>query len=207
MIEEIGEILKDRISGAVYADRLAGIVSVIQYKDKIDGKEFMHRFPAACDIESLNCGEETNKVNDLVPDSKKKSVIFFEDISGANLQGKDRGNNVYQANVRLVAWINQKQLGKSECSVTGPIMNDLITRLQTTSPINISPYTKMKISVIKIVPKTPAIFNRYTFPLTGKQYLMYPFDYFALDIRVQFNINSKCLDEYVLGTVDECNNN
>lgn len=206
MIEDIGQIIKARIQGAPYADRLAGIVQVIQYEESDDNnKKFIHRFPASCDVDSLNCGEDLSRLKDLVPDSKKKSVIFLEDITETNLVERNRNGITYDARIRLVAWINRQQLGKTDCFITGPVMNDLIDRIVTISPINSGPYTRIKFKINKIIPKTPAIFARYTFPLTEKQYLMYPFDYLSLEIGARFTMNPNCLDEFIPGAFDECN--
>lgn len=210
MIEDIGKIIKDRISGAVYADRLAGVVGLTTYEDSVKDDnnkavKIVHRIPTSCDVDSLNCGEDTSRLKDLVPDSKKKSVIFLEDITETQYLGRERNELIYEARIKLIAWVNQQQLGKSDCRVTGPIMNDLISRITTTTPFNDGPYVKIRMKINKIFPKTPAIFSRYTFPLTEKQYLMYPFDYFAFEIGVNFRMNVNCLDAIVIGPVDECN--
>lgn len=205
MIEEIGQLIKARIQGAPYADRLAGIVGITQYETTLEQKKVIERIPTSCDVDSLNCGEDKSRLKDLVPDSKKKSVIFLEDITETNLVQRDRNGITYDARIRLVAWVNQQQLGKDQCFITGPIMNDLIDRIVTVSPFNDGPYTRVMFKINKIIPKTPAIFARYTFPLTEKQYLMYPFDYFSFEIGARFTMNPACLDEFVVGPVDECN--
>jgi len=205
MIQEIGEIIKARLIGINFVDRLAGITQVVSYQERTrDEAKIEERFPAACDVESLNCGEDKSRLKDLVPDSKKRSVIFLEDISGAQFTGRTRNDLNFTANIRLVAWINQQKLGKDNCSVTGPIMAKIIGALQTTSPFNNAPYTRISISIGRIVPKTPAIFQRYTFPLTEKQYLMWPFDYFALDLVVKFSMNENCQEPFIIGPEDEC---
>lgn len=206
MVEQIGEILKNRIINAVYVDRIAGIVSVTSYKEKVNGKDIIYKLPTSCNVEGLNCGEDNdNSIKDLVPDSKKRSVIFFEDLSGASILQKDRRDNVYYSTIRMVAWLNQQKLGKNQCNVTGPVMNDIVNKLQTVSPFNEPPFTKIKISVVKIIPKTPSIFKRYSFKEMEKQYLMYPYDYFALDVKIQYNINNFCLEDFILDEENQCN--
>jgi hypothetical protein len=205
MIHDIGEIIKARLIGLNFVDRLAGITQVVSYQEQTrDKNPIIQRMPAACDVESLNCGEDKSRLKDLVPDSKKRSVIFLEDVNGANFVGRTRNDLNFTANIRLVAWINQQKLGKNDCSVSGPIMAKIIGALQTTSPFNSAPYTRITISINRIVPKTPAIFQRYTFPLEEKQYLMWPFDYFALDLLVKFSMNENCQDEFIIGPEDEC---
>ena len=207
MITAIGEILKDRIKDCNFADRVAGIVQTIsiQEKSKDYKTTIIKKYPAACDVVGENCGESGSKYKDLIPNSSKRSVMYFEDVGGIQFLRKERNDLVFEAKIRLIVWLNQQQLGKNECSVSAPIMAHLIAKLSTTSPFNFAPYTKMSIHIANIAQKNPAIFSKYTYDEAEMQFLMYPFDYFAIDLLVNYSINANCLDDFVIGVPDECN--
>jgi len=207
MITAIGEILKDRIKDCNFAERVAGIVQTLsmQSKSKDNKTTITKKYPISCAVVGEDCGEDKSTYKDLIPDSSKRSVMYFEDIGGIQFLRRERNDLVFEAKIRLVVWLNQQKLGKNECSVSAPIMAHLIAKLQTTSPFNNPPYTKMSIHVAAIAQKNPAIFGKYTYDEAVMQFLMYPFDYFAIDLLVDYSINANCLEDFVVGVPDECN--
>ena len=54
------------------------------------------------------------------------------------------------------------------------------------------------IELISEVVKSSEIFADYTYNESEKQYLIYPYDYFALDYRVTYQIANQCLADLVL---------
>jgi len=205
MIYDICEILKNRLIGEPYVDKIAGLVQVVQDVQKSDKGTFIKKFPVACDVTGKDCADNTSRLSDLVPDSKKRSVIYFEDISGVTFRGQERNEFIFQARPRLVCWLSQKRLGTNQCSITPLIVANIIKALGTNKRFNDGLYIKARIQVAGEVAKTPAIFGRYTFDEKQTQFLMYPFDYFALDIVVDFRVNADCIDDFVVGILDECN--
>lgn len=204
MIYDICEILKNRIVARPYVDKIAGLVQTVQDVQKTKTGTFVKKFPVACDVAGKECADNNSRLSDLVPDSKKKSVIYFEDISGVTYRGQERNEFIFQARPRLVCWLNQKQLGKNQCSITPLVVVDIINSLGTNKRFNDGLYIKANIQVLGEVAKSPAIFNRYTFDEKTTQFLMFPFDYFALDLVVEFRVNKDCIDDWIVEPPEIC---
>jgi len=206
MIYEICEILKNRISGQPFVDKIAGLVQTAQDVQSSKTGSVVKKYPIACDVTGKECADNSSRLSDLVPDSKKRSVIYFEDISGVQFIKQERNEFIFTARPRLVCWLNQKKLGKNQCSVTPLVVANLVKALATNQRLNEGMFIKMFINVAGQTVKTPSIFSRYTFSEAQNQFLMFPFDYFALDIFVEFRINADCIDEFIVEPVDECVN-
>jgi hypothetical protein len=204
MIHDICEILKNKIINEPYVDKIAGLVQVAQDVQSSKQGSIVKRFPIACDVTGKDCADATFRLSELVPNSKNKSVIYFEDISGVTFRGQERNEFIFQARPRLVCWLNQKQLGKNECSITPLVVANIIKALGTNKRFNDGLYIKAMIQVAGQVTKTPAIFQRYTYDEKTTQFLMFPFDYFALDIVVEFRINSDCIGDWIVEPPEVC---
>jgi len=201
MIIALGEILRNKLSGFTYVDRLAGVVQVAEKKD-ISKK--ISRFPIACNVSGLDCGED-GLLNFLIPDDRKKSVIYLEDLSGALFLGR-KGNDLnYNCRIRLIGWLNLKKLGhENDCSVTAKVVAHIITRLESSQQFNDAPFTRISITAVNQQQKSPVIFNKYTYVQSLTQFLMHPFDYFAIDFVVNFTINKNCVPEFNANVPEEC---
>jgi len=146
-----------------------------------------------------------------------KSLDSFKSFKMSRRVTKERSSRSFQLRVMslertvqttqvgLVCWLSQKRLGTNQCSITPLIVANIIKALGTNKRFNDGLYIKARIQVAGEVAKTPAIFGRYTFDEKQTQFLMYPFDYFALDIVVDFRVNADCIDDFVVGILDECN--
>lgn len=201
MIYEIGEILKTELINEVYVDKIAGIVMVALDTDA--EKSTPKRFPISCDVEGKDCIEQ-GKYSDLVPNSNKKSVIYFEDISGVSRIGNTGARIDFDARPRIVVWLNKTKLGKTDCSIAPIIVANIIKKLEGIKRRNTGQFINMNVEVVNEVPKTPEIFSRYTYN-QYQQFLLYPYEYFALTLKVTFSINPNCINDFVLGDVDNCN--
>jgi len=203
MIHKIGEILRDKIKDFTYVDKIAGVVQTAMDKGE-NGQ--IDKFPVACDVIGADCEEAGGRLLDLIPDDTKKSIIYFEDLGGAIFQGKERNNLEFTSRIRLVGWLNLKKLGQTDCGVTAKVVAHLITRLESSKKENYDPFTRLSISVQSQVSKQPSIFARYTYDQTRKQFLIFPFDYFAIDFIVRYSINENCVPEFNAGVEDPCEN-
>ena len=206
MIKDIANILKAKLQPLPFVDRLAGVVQIARSQETVEGKLIQTRFPISCDVNGEDCAEGGQRLIDLIPNSEKKSVFYFEDIGGAQFIDRTRNDLNFQANLRLVGWLNMKELGKNQCSVTSLIVANVIRALtQGKKTFNEDPFTRITIEINQQVLNNANIFSDYTYKETETQYLMYPYDFFALDLRVFFSINENCMDTFILEPADECN--
>ncbi len=201
MVHTLAEILKNKIIGFDYVDKCAGIVQTAVEKD---GENVVERFPVACNVNGTDCDDE-GKLIDLVPDDTKKSVMYFEDLGGAVFQGKEKDDLKFMSRIRLVGWLNLNKLGKTDdCSITAKVVAHLMTRIETTKQTNPIPFTRLKIEVENQMVKNPNIFAKYTYAETRTQFLLFPYDYFAINFRVFYSINKNCVPEFNASAENDC---
>jgi hypothetical protein len=201
----IASYLKDRIlEGITWADLVVGMVKTLTFQQPVEnGQAVKKAIPISCDLEVSQRDCIANKQHHVVPDSKLKALIYFED-SGAVPAGKTPRGLAYTATIKLVCWMNLPKLGHSSCSVSALAMTQLIEVLDgigKTTSVNLFadygvPINSVKVTEISIDPKSASIFSKYTYDETKTQYLMYPYDYFSLTLKVSFEIPKGCIGDW-----------
>jgi hypothetical protein len=200
MNQTVANILKDYIEdcGCSFVDKIAGLVQTVHQDilDK-DGNKVQKAYPVSCNFTAEDC--KTGLYNDLTPDSKYKTVIYFEDggLTFNNRQGKF---TCYTSNLKLVCWINTA-LYKADwcgqgipCTVSTEIIKKILCCLPQL-PVTITPFVKFLPVIVSEDIRSNSIFSKYTFNELQTQYLLYPYDYFALNIKTDFCICMDCDDE------------
>lgn len=217
MIHTITTPIKDAISDLpLFTDgtdtRIAGVVQPVTKKDK-EGNRFT--FPASCDVDGLACWEQ-GRYFDLLPNDLYRAVIYFEQLTGVRFQGyKDSKDKImiYQANLRLVGWLNLKKLGSTDCTITSRLVLGIIKALTTTKgetsrtsgklSVQDATYTNAVVEVepVQQVRQDQSVFSRYTLKETN---LLYPWDYFAIDLACTLYVGRECFDEVTAGAEILC---
>ena len=188
------------MDGKWYTDVLTGAVKRIvissSFVDIVEGVEQTFRveksFPAHCQLSAAQC--DSGDYMDLVPNDSKASIIYFEDNGSTLLETK---NNQYQfeSSLRIVGWLNLKRFNVSGCSLSQYVVPQIISVLPK-SPFNNGNFHTIQLIGASEAPKDANIFARYTYDEPKTQYLMYPFDFFAIDLRVRFWTNKNCFTEF-----------
>lgn len=194
MNQAIASIIKGHIEDLDFVDKIAGLTAVttIAVKNK-EGDLVDKTYPIACCVTAKECIE--GAYNELMPNSKYKTVIYFED-RGITFVRKEGRWKYYQSNLRLVCWINvAKILGDecnsgNSCTLSAHLIAEII-RVLPDFPENHTPFDHVYSEVTAQVIRNNSIFSQYTYDEKHSQYLMYPYDYFALDIQTDFAI---CLE-------------
>jgi hypothetical protein len=200
MISDIGTILKGYISPLSFVDKIGGVVRVVT-KTETDssGRQVRKSFPVDCEVTNEDC--LSGKYVDLVPNSKYKSVIYFED-QGIRPITQDVIDFTFEASLKLVCWLNLKKLGKINCSNSALAYLNILKVLPTryiNQTVNTVQYSRIIIKPQGQDIKSPDIFSKYTYDEEKTQFLMYPYDYFSLDIYVQFTVAKDCVPDWVNG--------
>jgi len=186
MNQAIASIIKARIEDLDFVDKIAGLVSTAYMK--IEG--VTKSYPIACCVTANDCKE--GAYNDLAPDSKYKTVIYFED-RGVSFERYAGNWKYYKSSLRLVCWINVAKINSDTCwtadgcTLSSHLIADIIRHLPE-HPINFPPFDQVYSEVTNQEIRSNSIFSPYTYNETQTQYLMYPYDYFALDIETSFAI-------------------
>lgn len=204
MTTEIGNILKSfleplRVGGTgsnQFIDKLEGVVKSITRSDlDSNNSRISKTFPIACGTSFADCNN-SSKYTDLIPNSNLGCIVYFEDL-GVRMISEDGNKRSWKSSYRLVCWLNQKKLGYDDCSITGQVINTMIEQFPK-NYFNVTDtiYQKCSIEILGQDPKSFNPFSKYSYDEDKTQYLMSPFDYFSIQIDVNFSVDNRCLTPF-----------
>lgn len=197
MNRELCIILRDRIKDLPFVDLISGVVRTQVYNNAgPNNKKLTIKMPVSIDAIGANCeGKEVA----MLPDTKRKSVIYFEE-NGISTYGMTRRNQ-YASNIRLVCWLNRANVSSDMYTQIGTAEAQIIDRLtRFANPLNAGIFTRLTCSLVRVVPQNDTIFSKYTYDEQRRQYLSPPYDFFAIDLRAQFIVSAACLSGSWSGT-------
>lgn len=170
-----------------FADVIAGLVrtqSEEQPTDQESAAVTMQRYPVALWHNQTECQGELLK---LVPGGNgfMKSMIYFEDNGTSPTTWY--GRNGYSTSIRLVFWMNRDRLiMNTKASITDQIEQQLIELLAPRRHENGNGFKMMLGEANRIPAQDASIFSRYSYKEVDKQYLMTPYDFFAIDFTFRY---------------------
>ena len=201
---EIADIIKGKIDTLPFVDRITGLVKAISYKENKGEKGIITKtFPVGCGVTHADCLK--GKFTDLIPNSAYKSIIYFED-GGVIPASNNQQTFAFESRLKLVCWLNMQKLGKTSCGISGLALGAILKQLPT-NYFNEGSFDRIQIQMTGEDIKAASIFSKYTYDETETQYLMYPYDYFAMNFVTKFTLNKSCIDSFVNGTAITCNDN
>lgn len=190
MNQAIASIIKGKIEGLDFVDKIAGLVSVQSISVR-DGEENITKtYPVACCTTADDC--KSGAYNDLCPNSDYKTVIYFED-GGVSFERSESNWKYYTSALRLVCWINVAKILEDDCysgdscTLASHLITEIIRELPE-FPRDETPFHRLYFEISDQAIRSNSIFSAYTYNEKQVQYLMYPYDYFALDIKASFGI-------------------
>lgn len=199
MTRQIADILRQKLTGLDFLDKVAGLVQTIERTQptEIETAFVVTKFPASADTNYEECFRR-GCYKDLVPNSKNKGVLYFED-NGTRILGKDKGAFQYESRLRCVVWVNNKLIQQTaDCkSILHQLQTYVRAKLET-GYYNEGDFQKIYVTATNLVENDYAIFNRYTYPAEGLKYIFWPYEAFAIDFVVTYQINANCLPEFIL---------
>lgn len=191
MIRQIIDSILQDITALNFSDTVAGCVITANRNviDK-DNRTIRKSFPIYWNDRTDTCQNYSDYM-DLVPNDKKKSIIYWEE-NGLQMVQNHGGFAEFRASVTLVCWCNLKLINQFFTDATEVKLN-LINAIPE-FPQNVGNlYSFIRFIYTGEQQKSNAIFNRYTYNEEEKQYLLYPFDYFALNYDVLFYAGKECV--------------
>lgn len=202
MINDIGNIIIEKISALTWLDKYTGVVKIAQYNQPTeDGRVIKKSFPISCKDSDPDCSV-ISKYQEFCPDNKKKSVLFLED-KYVRFVKREGDLFFFQASYDMVAWLNIPLLGESQCSISSLALLSVFSALPSI-PFSSGVYQRVSISPLGQESKARNPFAKYSFDESINQFLIYPYDYFILPINVDFVVNRKCIDEWILNDPNNC---
>lgn len=177
----VANIIKNKLADLPYFDKKAGLVQTITKEDATSGdKVSLLRYPVKVDV------SEESSMDPMIPDENIKGMFYLEDGGMRN-----EGGNDWVSELTLVCWICPKKISKDVNAVSINALADISSRLKPF--INEEPISRLKINIVSIPVRDASIFSKYTYRETDTQYLMPPYDFFALKLKCSFRLNGACL--------------
>ena len=207
MNKELSKILRERLQengGLPFVERYAGLVQTVEKIDiDVNQNNVRKRFPVA--TESVLNGVCNSNEIIMTPDSSVKGIIYFED-GGTTPMGRKGSRFLYSSNLTLVCWINRaKVVSNIYSEITGIAIQNIIKKMRVDeNPENVSIFTGMTVSVVRILPQEASIFSRYTYDETVTQFLRPPFEFFALGLQLKYSINESCVEPLTITNEEVC---
>lgn len=185
----IAELLRDRIAAFTYVDKIAGLVRPITYQRLgPDGKTVNITIPVGIDVvDPLECSEDTQLA--LVPNEAYGVIVYFED-RGVGI-GERQGRATRVSRLRLVCWVNTSKLNGN--NYAGDTIAQEFEGALNGAIYNSDAFIGIRHKVEGFPAKGPGLFSQYTYPEGVRQYLMWPFDAFAIDIATEYMPNPACV--------------
>ncbi len=163
-----------------YITRAGGIVTPA----KVEKQNQNYTMPIIRNTDKGECNP--SEFIDFVPDDRETVMVYFEERGPANVIGETTRYKEIEHDLRLVAWINSKKFGAETVNAQYEILQTLPVT------INITPLSLIQIEIDGIAEKDPVIFDKYGYDSSKNQYLIYPFDYFSINITVKYRITLGC---------------
>ena len=186
--------------------RLTTPVRIIDHQDRETEEQTFVIFPVSCNVTAADCLETDTRYYPLVPDSTKKSIAYWEQQGGFSFTNENDGFLTGSAVARFVAWLNISELGKTDCTITADIIGPLLNTLDVTKTPTSGVFTngQIKFKVIEQVEKSADIFSAYTYDNQETGYLLFPYDYFALDVEISLKIDKNCFSAFTTESAITC---
>ena len=194
MINTIVKNIIPYLEALNFSEVVGGIATTISQNKPIkDNKIIVKKFPAYYNENKTTCN--ASDYIDLVPNSNKRSIIYFEN-NGIKISPINGNIIECVADVRLVCWANLKKI--NDTFINADILKLLVIQAMPSSLSNVLPYSFIRIQLTGEETKNVSIFSKYTYNEEEKQYLIYPFDYFALNYEISFYVGKNCIDPILI---------
>lgn len=204
MNELICEVLKGRIDRPKMFDRLGGLV----HAQPVQMESGLQVLPIGCYEDG-----QPDKMLHFVPDTQRGPVGFFMDPNGAQIQkvyGEKGGRLEMVFNLNFLGWYSIQETDLPGCSashVVAPrLMRELMQAGENDSAfLNQRGFSNMLVTGVSVMPKTPALFQSFSFYQEGLKngLFAYPYDYVGLVIRGKYDVTVKagCFDDGALPNI------
>lgn len=199
MNKEVAHILKERIAaggGVPFVEVIAGLAQRVEFKQPNgDGVPVLKRMPVSYDTTAAQ-GCKVTPETALVPNSKKKGLLYFEDMGSAFVDRVSGGHIKYRSTLVLVCWMNRARLvGDHYKEITSYCVTQLLSKLKAREISNEGNFARFYVTPGRILPQDASVFSRYTYEEAVTQYLRPPFEFFGMELTVEFTVHPACVEQ------------
>lgn len=190
----IDTLVSPKVEVLPFVERYGGVATDIEFTTNAQStqKQFK-KLPVSSNVTDVDCNNVT-LYQELVPNSSKKSVIYWELTQPMQLVGKTPVVNKfnqqrYRGTARLIVWMNLDKLGFAEVAPQkrndGKIhtLPSLMKAISFEGKMGTGIYANDNVSILvqRVVTDKNLIFGKYDYS-KDINYYAYPYDYFALDV-------------------------
>lgn len=193
MNKELAHVLKEKLLDIPFLEVVAGMVQVVEYDSPVyEGKTVKKRMPVAYDTNIQDCGTNI-KENDLVPNSSKRGILYFED-GGVQKSIRTSKGMEFQSRLIMTVWLNRERLVDDKYEeISAKCQMALFEKLVTANPQNLDIFSRLKISVSRVLQQNKAVFANYSYDESIMQYLRPPFEFFAVELICSYTVSFGCI--------------
>lgn len=174
-----------------YIDKKTGVVQVVEKPINVGGETVFKKIPVSSIATSQECGAADLSAVEMVPDSRFKGLMYFEE-KGSGLGVRRSASQQYRSDLRLVVWLNTVRInGGIPDMLLGPQAMNEIIQILTGRTFNSGIFINVSVAVSRI-PEASASLFPYDYDEKRTQYLFSPYDFFALDLVVSFDLARNC---------------
>lgn len=199
MNKEIANVLKRYIETLPFVDLIGGLVQMVRIKTSgMDDNTIEKRIPVSYDTVKAQSPDPLTSClgmeREFIPNSSRASIIYFEDYG--TTPKRTHPELEAESKLRIVVWLNKEKLvGDRYKEITGAAIAMILKRLPTGNPINDGMFTRLRVVSTYLPIQDAGLFAKYTYDEVESQYLRPPFEYFAIDVVVNYSLRPGCIDE------------
>jgi len=177
------------LDGLSFADRTGGLVRVMS--DARGKKDTLRTYP--CEVNQDKVLGDNQYMRKLIPDSDKKSIMYWELGSAPVVVEDHNAYDIYEAGLKLVCWFNYQKVD--------PDMYDpafLIAEIKQAIPFKIGSFECLTVVTCNCTGEDGnkgEIFSPYTYHEPESQFYKYPYDYFVLNFDISYRVARNCYEE------------
>ena len=126
----------------------------------------------------------------VLPESAQTGIVFFED-RGAQVDKAQSNSryNVWKGTMNVTCWVNLKKIGTA--NDLGVLQRSFLE--STPSALNSqSNFFGGIVKQVRILPKRPSTFERYSFDEDKRKFLTHPYDYFTIQLEYTARLSLLC---------------
>lgn len=200
MNKEVAHILKNRLlaeGGLVFADVVSGMVETVTKRVRGENEQTLTiKMPVTHDINQVERCQVTPETA-AVPNDSKNGLIYFED-AGAVITGAKGSRQLWRSSLVLVCWMNKAKFSEDVYSrITSAAVAEIMRKIGANTLANEGNFIGFSPKVLRVLPQTAEVFSKYSYDEAITQYLRPPFDFFAMQMVVDYGINPNCLDSII----------
>lgn len=204
MIELGIEKAAKAVAALGWIERMGGLARPISLAQEQGDAMGQVTYPVATKMSAQDCANRT-QLNQLVPDGRKKSLVYFEQLGSMQVLSRTRKHTQITGRARLVHWANMQLLGipKSEHATTPSKMDASLIYALSAGTVKQADETDSNIYTVEyndleVVQKDARIFGAYSYKeLQVEAMLLYPYTFGAIDFKISLTVSDACFNELV----------